>query len=156
LSNPTRSGYTFGGWYSNIALTSPKSGISSTDTGAKTFYAKWNSSSSHSVDFLENNYVTFIPDPDYNSMVSWGYEGFTTIVPHGSYINIEYSAKVASSGIRITVNGNITSSRYLVVNNDMTISATYVGTNSISNMSLIITEEVIDGEITWNVDVEEE
>jgi hypothetical protein len=140
----------------NSALTSPKSGISSTDTGAKTFYAKWTAiPSNHSVYFEENDYVTFIPDPDYNSQISWS-GSFTTIVPHGASVNIEYSAKVAGSGIRITVNGNITSSRYLVVNNDMTISATYVGTNSISNMSLIITEEVVDGEITWNVDVEEE
>jgi hypothetical protein len=107
--------------------------------------------------FEENNYVTFIPDPDYNTMVlGGGYEGFTTIVPHGGYVNIEYSAKVASSGIRITVNGSIYSSASIRVMGDTTVSAIYVGTNSISNMSLIITEEIVDGEITWTVDVEEE
>ena len=38
----TRGGYTFEGWYEGIDLSGvPVTGISSTDTGDKTFYAKW-------------------------------------------------------------------------------------------------------------------
>jgi uncharacterized protein (TIGR02145 family)/uncharacterized repeat protein (TIGR02543 family) len=40
--NPSRTGYTFGGWYDNSGLNgTAKSGISSGATGDKTFWAKW-------------------------------------------------------------------------------------------------------------------
>lgn len=42
LANPTRKGYTFAGWYTDEALTKPVTELASTDTGAKKFYAKWN------------------------------------------------------------------------------------------------------------------
>ena len=42
LQNPTKTGYTFGGWYDNADFTgSDISLISTTDIGDKTFYAKW-------------------------------------------------------------------------------------------------------------------
>jgi uncharacterized repeat protein (TIGR02543 family) len=37
----TRTGYTFGGWFSDVALTNQVTSFSS-ETGNKTFYAKWN------------------------------------------------------------------------------------------------------------------
>ncbi len=41
-TNVTRTGYTFGGWYTNSSFTgSPVTTISTTDTGNKTYYAKW-------------------------------------------------------------------------------------------------------------------
>ncbi len=42
LPTPTRTGYTFGGWYTSSALTGTTvTSISSTATGNKTYYAKW-------------------------------------------------------------------------------------------------------------------
>ena len=42
LAEPSREGYTFGGWFENAALTKETTGISEDDRGDKTFYAKWN------------------------------------------------------------------------------------------------------------------
>ena len=42
LANPSRKGYSFAGWYIDGALKKPITELASTDTGAKTFYAKWN------------------------------------------------------------------------------------------------------------------
>lgn len=38
---PTREGYTFGGWYADIDFTTTAEIITTGSTGAKTFYAKW-------------------------------------------------------------------------------------------------------------------
>ena len=42
LAAPTRSGYTFGGWYSDAAFTTKVTQITKGTTGDLTFYAKWN------------------------------------------------------------------------------------------------------------------
>ena len=41
LKNPTRSGYTFDGWYSDATLKTKVTQIKKGSTGNKTFYAKW-------------------------------------------------------------------------------------------------------------------
>ena len=41
LLSPTKSGYVFDGWYSDLALTQPSSTIPAGSTGNKSFYAKW-------------------------------------------------------------------------------------------------------------------
>ncbi|MDH6604331.1 putative repeat protein (TIGR02543 family), partial [Bacilli bacterium PM5-9] len=41
FANATKTGHTFGGWYSDAALTTAKTSISTTETGAVTLYAKW-------------------------------------------------------------------------------------------------------------------
>lgn len=41
LKNPTRTGYTFVGWYSDAKLTKKVTGISQGSAGTKTFYARW-------------------------------------------------------------------------------------------------------------------
>lgn len=41
LYNPTRTGYTFNGWYTDSALTKKITSISTTQTGNVTLYAKW-------------------------------------------------------------------------------------------------------------------
>ena len=45
LADPARSGYSFGGWYSDAAFTAAVTGIPSGSTGDKTFYAKWTAES---------------------------------------------------------------------------------------------------------------
>ncbi len=45
LLDPTKTGYTFGGWYSDSGLTVSSSTIAAGSTGAKTFYAKWTADS---------------------------------------------------------------------------------------------------------------
>ena len=47
LPTPTKTGYTFGGWYDNSSFTGEAVTVIAADaTGAKTFYAKWNAISS--------------------------------------------------------------------------------------------------------------
>ena len=41
LPTPTKTGYTFDGWYSNSSYRTKASRIAATDTGDKNFYAKW-------------------------------------------------------------------------------------------------------------------
>ena len=41
LENPTRTGYTFLGWYTDESFTTPITEIAKGSTGAKTLYAKW-------------------------------------------------------------------------------------------------------------------
>ena len=41
LQNPSRTGYTFGGWYSDSGLTKKVTTIAKGSTGNKTLYAKW-------------------------------------------------------------------------------------------------------------------
>ena len=41
LANPTKTGYTFGGWYSDANFTTKVTQIAKGSTGNKTFYAKW-------------------------------------------------------------------------------------------------------------------
>lgn len=41
LPTPTKSGFTFGGWFTSFDGTEQVSSIGAGDTGAKTFYAKW-------------------------------------------------------------------------------------------------------------------
>ena len=41
LQDATKTGYTFGGWYSDAELQTPVTGIAEGTTGNKTFYAKW-------------------------------------------------------------------------------------------------------------------
>ena len=41
LLDPAKAGYTFGGWYTDEACTKAAADISTTDTGDKVFYAKW-------------------------------------------------------------------------------------------------------------------
>ena len=41
LADPTRAGYTFGGWYTDAGLTTPGSTIPAGSTGNKAFWAKW-------------------------------------------------------------------------------------------------------------------
>lgn len=42
FANPTRAGYTFGGWYTNSACTQSTTGIAAGSHGNMTVYAKWN------------------------------------------------------------------------------------------------------------------
>lgn len=54
---PTRTGYTFGGWYSNSALTTSKSQITSGSTGNVEVWAKW-TIESYSIVTVENGGTT--------------------------------------------------------------------------------------------------
>lgn len=62
LSDPVRTGYTFGGWYDNetftgLAITS----ISITTKGDVTLYAKWNSATD--IDIIDNQKMALYPNP---------------------------------------------------------------------------------------------
>ena len=55
LPTPTRTGYTFGGWYTSSGLTgTAATSISSTTTGNKTYYAKW-TANTYTVTYNKNS-----------------------------------------------------------------------------------------------------
>ncbi len=55
LPTPTRTGYTFGGWYTSSSLTgTAATSISSTATGNKTYYAKW-TANTYTVTYNKNS-----------------------------------------------------------------------------------------------------
>ena len=54
LANPTRKGYTFGGWYTDAKFTTKATKIASCSTGNKTFYAKW-TINKYSIKFDKNS-----------------------------------------------------------------------------------------------------
>ena len=57
LPTPTRTGYTFGGWYTGSGLTGTAvTEISTTATGAKTYYAKWTDKTAPVIGTLTYNY----------------------------------------------------------------------------------------------------
>ncbi|MBR3381193.1 MAG: InlB B-repeat-containing protein, partial [Bacillus sp. (in: Bacteria)] len=53
LQAPTRKGYTFGGWFSDTAMTKNVKGISKGSIGNRTFYAKW-TANQYSITFNGN------------------------------------------------------------------------------------------------------
>ena len=55
LPTPTRTNYTFGGWYENSSCTGTKvTSISTTATGNKTYYAKW-TANTYTITYNKNN-----------------------------------------------------------------------------------------------------
>ncbi len=58
-ADPTRSGYTFGGWYKEETYTNPFNFDTTTITYDRTLYAKWNSNSSGGGDSTTQYTVTF-------------------------------------------------------------------------------------------------
>lgn len=62
LSDPVRTGYTFGGWFDNETFTgSPVTAISNTAQGDVNLYAKWNSATG--IDIIDNQKMTLYPNP---------------------------------------------------------------------------------------------
>ncbi len=66
LSNPEKTGYEFGGWYSDSELTAEATGIAQGSTGDKEFYAKWTPKTytitynkDNGVIAEENNYTSY-------------------------------------------------------------------------------------------------
>ena len=62
LMTPTREGYTFGDWYSDVAFTTSATEIVAGTTGDKTFYAKWETVLSL-VDAYRDNTISIYPNP---------------------------------------------------------------------------------------------
>ena len=78
LPTPTRTGYTFGGWYENSGFTGNKvTSISTTATGNKTYYAKW-TANKYTVTYNKNS-GTIANESNYTSY-TYG-TGLTLPVP---------------------------------------------------------------------------
>ena len=58
LANPTRTGYTFAGWYTDSKFTKKITSISKTQKGAVTVYAKW-TANSYNIAFSRSTYAAF-------------------------------------------------------------------------------------------------
>ena len=83
-TNVTKSGYTFGGWYTNSSFSgSAVTRISTTDTGNKTYYAKWDQSAYHIDIVNKGEYIKMVPTSTYYSISAsmTGYSSSQTINP---------------------------------------------------------------------------
>ncbi len=59
LQNPTKTGYTFGGWYTDSGLNTPGNTITLGSTGNKTFWAKW-TANTYDITYVDANSVATI------------------------------------------------------------------------------------------------
>ncbi len=123
LPTPTRTGYTFGGWYENSGFTGSKvTSISTNATGNKTYYAKW-TANTYTVTYNKNsgtianesNYTSYtyetgltLPTPTRTGYTFGGWyenSGFTgskvTSISTSATGNKTYYAKWSSAGIAI-------------------------------------------------------
>ncbi len=126
LRDPTRTGYSFKGWYSDSSLTTKVTSISSGSTGDKTFYAKWekatysitynlnggtnNPSNPASYTMDSGNITLLDPTRSYYTFKGWYSDsGFTTKVTTinaSSLTNITLYAKWEATTYTITYNLN--------------------------------------------------
>ena len=119
LADPSKEGYTFDGWYTNAAKTVPVNNpvISTTDTGDKTFYAKWtinrytvtwNNYDGTNLDTEEYDYgatPTYkkaVPTKDPTPDKTYTHDGWTPAIKPVSE-NTVYTAKFAESDRKFTI-----------------------------------------------------
>ncbi|MBP7222205.1 MAG: InlB B-repeat-containing protein, partial [Sedimentibacter sp.] len=85
LSSPTRTGYTFGGWYRESTFNTAVAAISTTSTGTVTLYAKWtintytvtfNSQGGSAVSSVSTNYNTTISTPTAPTRTGYTFVGW--------------------------------------------------------------------------------
>jgi len=95
-SAPTRSGYSFGGWYREAGCTTPWTFASDTVTAARTLYAKW-SVSTHRVTFdSQGGSPAAYQDIDIGAMVG------TIPVPYrAGYVFLGWFTQAAGAGVRV-------------------------------------------------------
>ena len=127
LPTPVKTGYTFDGWYEQSDFSGSKvTGISATDTGAKTYYAKWTLSSytiSYELDggtvtgnpttyTVESSTITLNnPTKEGYTFTGWsgtgltGEQNTTVTIPKGSTENREYTAHWTAAGYKVTLEG---------------------------------------------------
>lgn len=128
LPTPAKTGYTFDGWYEQSDFSGSKvTSISTTDTGAKTYYAKWTPSSytiSYNLDggnvsgnpttyTVESSTITINnPTKEGYTFTGWsgtdltGSNNMTVTIPKGSTGNREYTAHWTDADYTVILNGN--------------------------------------------------
>ena len=100
LEAPTRTGYTFGGWYRNSdAAGDPITGISATETGDQTLYAKW-TANTYTVTFDVNGGET-LPENQKTLTVTYGstYGSLPTPAKEGSAFDGWYTDGAAGEKV---------------------------------------------------------
>ena len=86
----TRTGYTFGGWFSNSGLTDAITSIPANSTGAKTLYAKWtinkytisfDTNGGTTIDAITQDYDTDITVPTNPTRTGYNFAGWSPTLP---------------------------------------------------------------------------
>ncbi|MBQ4444280.1 MAG: InlB B-repeat-containing protein [Clostridia bacterium] len=148
FANPTRTGYTFGGWYTNSACTQSTTGIAAGSHGYVTVYAKWtiitytitynlnggtNNNSNLTTYTVESNTITLAPATrDYYTFGGWytssSLTNQKTQITKGSTGGLTLYAKWTPTQYTITynLNGGTNDSnnptKYTVESNDITFA----------------------------------
>lgn len=127
-SPPSRTGYTFGGWYADWSCTgSPVTEISATDTGDKTFYAGWRANT-YTVSFDANDGgVTVNPD---SKTVTYEYQYGTlpTLTRIGYTFDGWYTSQTGGEKVTASTKVQITADQTLCAHwsiNSYTITLKY-------------------------------
>ena len=127
-SPPSRTGYTFDGWYGDWSCTgSPVTGISATDTGDKTFYAGWRANT-YTVSFDANDGgVTVNPD---STTVTYEYQYGTlpTLTRTGYTFDGWYTSQTGEEKVTASTKVQITADQTLYAHwsiNSYTITLKY-------------------------------
>ncbi len=147
LPTPTRTNYTFGGWYENSNCTGTKvTSISTTATGNKTYYAKW-TANSYTITYNKNsgtianesNYTSYtygtgltLPTP---TRTGYTFDGWytassfsgskVTSISITDYGNKTYYAKWTAKTYKVTFNYQGATGGSSTANKNVTYNGTY-------------------------------
>ena len=120
-TNPTKSGYTFVGWYSNSALTTSWNFNTNKVTVNITLYAKWQEEIKYytvTVNRNDNSYGTVSPSSIAN-------------VPYGSAITV-YGNKLTVNGTTVTATPTTDTAQYSYAFSNWTYSTTVTGATTVT------------------------
>ncbi|QHW29687.1 family 16 glycosylhydrolase [Paenibacillus rhizovicinus] len=139
-ADPTRSGYTFGGWYTDSALSTPWNFASDTVTADITLYSKWNPELAEGINALT---ATLVSDPAIISTLPNGTLEATAVAggsAGGTYYYVISSTQQAAPGADTNIGA---------INRAVPFTAgTPFGTNVSPNKWLLVYQTDSDGIIT--------
>lgn len=127
-SPPSRTGYTFGGWYADWSCTgSPVTEISATDTGDKTFYAGWRANT-YTVSFDANDGGVTV-NPDSKTVIyEYQYGTLPTLTRIGYTFDGWYTSQTGGEKVTASTKVQITADQTLCAHwsiNSYTITLKY-------------------------------
>ena len=149
LVNGVRSGYTFDGWFDNSSCTGTAvTSISSTDTGDKTFYAKWTSQYNFVIENATDGITLTTSDVNSNTtindLLNMSFNGINTTNTTISRIDVTltYSSSTGSSqsaNINLSYGQSNLTQQVSFQRNNTEVTASFTGLSILANQEFTIT-----------------